>query len=205
MDVIFGGKFTGAATGGSVVAILTGQFAQLALADVRQRGRGEEALGHVPEQTGGTTALAPNAESGAIVAHRLVITMPRLGTLGGGAVTGARPTAFRFLLALLMIIRWHKRARVGQTARTLRWGALCLGPTFATLGSGIHRLIVFADESWIAALVLALLLVESTVAFLSRLHDLVATECALRCLETISLRISNQHVQHIRNVAYGTR
>lgn len=201
--VIFGSKFTGAATRSGIVAILAGQLAQLALVDMRQRCGCEETLGHVPEQTGRTTAFAAYTECGAIVAHCLIVAMPWLGALCGGSITRARPAAFGLLLALLMETRGHKRARAGQTAGTLRRRALRLGATLAALGAGVQRLIVLADQTWIAAIVLALLLVEAAIAFLARLHNLVAAEGTLGRLEAIPLRVAHEHVEHIGNVAYG--
>lgn len=64
--------------------------------------------------------------------------MTRLGALGCGAIASARPAAFGLLLALLMEVCGHKRARVGQTAGTLRGRALSLGATLAALGAGVE-------------------------------------------------------------------
>ena len=130
--------------------------------------------------------------------------MPGLWTLGRGPIACARPASFRFLLAILMLVGGHKGARVGHTAGSLRGRALRHGTTFAALGTGVHRLIVFADETRITAVVLALILVEPTITFIARLHTLVATEGTLRGLEAISFRIPHKHVQNIGYVAYGT-
>lgn len=197
MNVILGGKLAGAAAGGRVVAVLAGQVAQLALVHMRQRGRGEEALGHVPKQAGRAAALAADAQSSAVVAHRLVVSVVWLGALGGGAVAGARPAALGLLLALLVVADRHKGAGIGQTAGALGRGALGLCPPGASLGTGVQRLIVLADKTRIAALVLALVLVKATVTLLAGLHNLVAAEGALRGLEAVSLRVAHQDIQHI--------
>jgi len=61
LNIIFIGKLAGAAAGGGVIAILAGQVAQLALAHVRQCGRGKEALCHIPEQTWRSTTFTADA------------------------------------------------------------------------------------------------------------------------------------------------
>jgi len=203
LDVIFIRKLAGAATSGGVIAILTGQVAQLALIHMWQRGRGEETLGHVPQQTWRSTAFTPNAQCSSIVAHGLVIPMTWLRTLSRRSIAGARPAALRLLLALLMVTGGHKGAGVGQAARTLRWRALRLGPASTALGTGVQRLVVLADQPRVATLVLAFVLIEPTVALLAGLHDLVAAEGTLRGLETVPLRVAHQHVEHIRDVPNG--
>jgi len=55
----------------------------------------------------------------------------------------------------------------------------------------------------VATLVLALVLVEPTVALLAGLHDLVAAEGTLRGLEAVPLRVAHQHVQNVRDVPNG--
>jgi len=97
LDVIFIRKLAGAATSGGVIAILTGQVAQLALIHVWQRGRGEETLGHVPQQTWRSTAFTPNDGN---VMDPLLINDIAANRLDVGLLLAAAATAVGLLRLL---------------------------------------------------------------------------------------------------------
>lgn len=188
-----------------VVALLTGQVAQLALVDVRNDVRGEEALGHVPQQANRARTLARDAQLRAVVALGLVVPGLRLGTLGGRSVAAGTPRALGLLAALDVLVRLVERAPVVAAARALAGTALRALPARTPLGGGVQTEVVLVDLARVAALVEALLVVEAAVALLAALHDLVAAEGALGRLEAVALLVVLDGVQHVRDVADRAR
>lgn len=195
-------ELAGAAARGCVVAVLAGQLAQPPLVDVLRVVRREEALGHVPQQANGAGAVALDAQLRAVVALGFVVARLRLRALGRRAVARGAPRALGLLLALLVLVRRHELARV-QAARALRRAALRLGAPCAAARRLVHVHVGVADLARIAALVLALVVVEAAVALLADLDDFVAAEGALRHGEAVSLLRVLDGVQHIGNVADG--
>lgn len=193
------------ATGIRVVVLLTRQVAQLALVNVRDDVRREEALGHIPEQTNRSRALAGDAQLRAIVALGLVVARLRLWTLGRRSVATGTPRALGLLAALDILVRLVESAAVVATTRTLARTALRSLAPRTSPGRRIQTQVVLVDLSRIAALVHTLLVVESAVALLATLDNLVAAERALGRLEAVALLVILDRVQHVRNVPDGAR
>lgn len=198
-------KLAGAPARIRVVAMLTGQIAELPLVNVRNDVRGEEALGHVPEQTNRPGALARDTQLRSVVALGLVVAWPRNWTLGRRSITTGTPRALGLLAALDVLVRLVEGAPVMATARTLARTALRSLAARTPSRRRIQTQVVLVDLARIAALVQALLVVEPAIALLATLHNLVAAERTLGRLETVALLIVLYRVQHVRDVPYGAR
>lgn len=81
-------------------------------------------------------------------------------------------------------MRWNESARLTGAARSLTRTALSATPPRATPRGLVTQSVLLTQQSWITAIVLALLVIVPAIAFLPGFHDLVAAERASRCWRT---------------------